>query len=225
MRTAIEEEARFVTGSVSVHEAAARLRELGGWRLVSRRRERQRNTYLDTDDLRLLRARSVLKIRQVSQRVEVTLKRSLGFRQGVVRRREITACIRPASLARVVAGKAGITPVRLARRLTGTAPWQPLFTLFTDRRILVFASGRARVEVDVDAVAFRRHGRAAARRYEVEVENLNAPPAAFRKAVAALRRTFGGSLSPTRVSKFEYGLGLARPRRAPRRRARRRGYL
>lgn len=205
----IEEEARFVVGSASAHQAVARLRELDSFHLVSRRRERQQNTYVDTADFRLLRARSVLKIRMVGRRAEVTLKRSLGYRQGIVRRREVTSGIRPAQLPRVLDGSTRITPVRLARAATGAVPLQRLFTLFTDRRILVFASGRARVEVDVDHVTFRRHGRVVARRYEVEVENLNAPPAVFRKAVAALRKTFGDSLWPTRVSKFEYGLGLA----------------
>ena len=47
MRRHIEHEVRLVARDPSVLAAAARLREVAGFRLTSRRRERQRNTYFD----------------------------------------------------------------------------------------------------------------------------------------------------------------------------------
>ena len=218
MGTAIEREARFLVRDEAARRALVRLRDLEGFRRVRIRRERQQNTYLDTVDLRLRRARSVLKLRRVGRRVDVTFKRSLGVRQGIASRLEVTARIRPAHIAGVFAGTLHIPPQRRIRPLIGARALHALFTLHTDRTILVLADGRARVELDVDRVTFRKGGRIHAGRLEAEVENLNAPPVVFRRAVAALRRRFGGALQPTRVSKFEYGLRLARRqgRSAPR---------
>jgi inorganic triphosphatase YgiF len=208
----IEREARFLILDDSARRALVRLRALDGFRRMQLRRERQQNTYLDTGDLRLRRARSVLKLRRVGgrRRVEVTFKHSLGVRRGVAHRLEITARIQPSQVARVLAGTMNIPPMRRAAALIGRRALRALFTLRTDRTILVMRQGRARVELDVDVVTFRAGGRVRARRVELEVENLSAPPAAFARAVAALRRLFGSAVKPTRVSKFEYGLRLVK---------------
>lgn len=207
--TSVEREARFLVRDEATRRALVRLRDLEGFRRVRLRLERQQNTYVDTVDLRLRRARSVLKVRRVGRRVEVTFKRSLGIRRGVAHRLEVTARIQPSRVAGVLAGTLDLPPLRRVRPLIGRRALQVLFTLRTDRTILVMAEGRARVELDVDRVTFRKGGRVGARRLEVEVENLTAPPAAFTRAVAALRRRFGSAVKPTTMSKFEYGLRLA----------------
>ena len=210
----IEREARFLILDDSARRAVVRLRALDGFHFVQLRRERQQNTYLDTGDLRLRRARSVLKLRRVGgrRRVEVTFKHSLGVRRGVAHRLEVTARIQPSQVARVLAGTMNIPPRRRAASLIGRRALRALFTLRTDRTILVMRDGRARVELDVDVVTFRAGGRVRARRVELEVENLNAPPDAFARAVKAVRRRFGKAVRPTRESKFEYGLRLVKRR-------------
>jgi len=210
----LEREARFLVLDDSARRALVRLRALDGFRRVQLRRERQQNTYLDTADLHLRRARSVLKLRRVGgrRRVEVTFKHSLGVRRGVAHRIEVTAQIQPSQVARVLGGTIAIPPMRRVGPLIGRHALRALFTLRTDRTILVMRQGRARVELDVDVVTFRAGGRVRARRVELEVENLSAPPAAFARAVAALRRRFGSAVKPTTVSKFEYGLRLVKRR-------------
>lgn len=206
----VEREARFLVDDPAVHRAAARLASLGGFAVVRRRRERQRNTYLDTEDLRLRRGRAVLKLREARRSIEVTFKQSLGYRAGVASRRELTQRIPSSKKRSALRGTLAIDPIRRARDYAGAHALRPLFTLLTDRRTLILAEGRGRVELDVDRVTFRRAGRVIAKRLEIEVENLTASPAVFRKAIAALRRRFGARLRLSPVTKFEYGLRVSR---------------
>lgn len=212
MGVVLEREARFLVLDDSTRRALVRLRALDGFRRIRVYQERQRNTYLDTRDLRLRRARSVLKLRQVGTRTDLTYKRSRGLRRGVAERLEVTAPIRPSQIPQALSGRLTPAPMRRVRRIVGDRPLEPLFTLFTHRYGLIFSDGRCRVEVDVDRVTLRRGRRVRARRLEVEVENLTAPPAAFARAVAALARRFGNAVEPTTVSKFEYGLRLVKRR-------------
>lgn len=204
--TSVEREARFLVRDEPTRRALIRLRTLGRLRCIRVRQERQRNVYLDTPDLRLRRARSVLKLRQVGSKWDLTYKRSQGVHRGIAQRLEVTAPIHSSQLARLSAGGLMLAPLRRVRRIIGDRPLTRLFTLFTHRYCLIFSDGRFRVEVDVDRVALQQGRRVRARRLEVEVENLSATPAVFRRAVAALRRQFGEGLEPTAMSKFEYGL-------------------
>lgn len=207
-RAQIEEEARFLVEDPAVHQALAGLRSLDGFRVVKRHREQQRNSYLDTEDWRLRRARSVLKLRQVGKHAEVTFKRSFGYRHGVAKRLEVTTLIRPGQTRLLRQGRLDIEPVRRARAVAGERPFRPLLTLWTDRRSLILAFQRHRIELDIDRVTWRKGRRILAARLELEVENLNATPAVFNRVLLALRRQFGTRLRPTRVSKFEFGLRL-----------------
>ena len=223
-RTVVEREARFLVSEPSVHRAAARLIGLGPFRVIRRHRERQRNTYFDTDEMRLWKAKSVLKLRETVSAREITFKKALAYRDGVASRLEITSRLRPKQRAWMSRGGAAIEPMRRVRRLIGTNPLRRLFTIATDRTTLILAHRRPaslklrsglsearrakegqRVEVDVDRVAVRCGRRVAARRLEIEVENLTATPAVFRSAIAALRRRYGRDLRLSRVSKFEFG--------------------
>ena len=86
----LEVEAKFIVRSPAVHEAAARLKRVGPFRVIRASRERQRNTYFDTADQRLKRSRSILKMREVGSKAEVTFKREILYRRGVSKRVEMT---------------------------------------------------------------------------------------------------------------------------------------
>ena len=206
----VEREARFLVEDPAVHRAAAALASLSAFVVVRRRHERQRNTYLDTDELRLRTSHAILKLREAGRSAEVTFKKSLSYRHGVANRLEVTQRIRPSAKRSALQGTLAIDPIRRARALIGARPLRILFTLLTDRRTLILAAGRARVELDIDRVTFERAGRVVARRLEIEVENLTASPAVFASAIAALRARFGSRLRLSRVTKFEYGLRVSR---------------
>ncbi len=173
--------------------------------VVRRLLERQRNTYLDTEDLRLRRAGAVLKLRQVGRRAEVTFKRGIGHRNGISRRLEVTSPLRSGQIRRFLDNRLEIKPVRLAKKIAGSHGLNPRFTLFTDRRRVVLAKAHRQIELDLDTVTlFRGRGTRATYR-EVELENLNASPRTFQGALAALRRRFKGKLRSSRRPKAEYG--------------------
>ena len=210
--TTVERELRFLVNNPAVHRSVARLTCVGSFTVVKRHRERQRNTYFDTTDRRLWRAKSVLKLRETRAMREVTFKKALGYRDGVASRLEVTSRLRPAQRVRIGEGTPSLEPVRRAQRVIGTSRLHPLFTVVTDRTTLMLAKNRQRVELDVDRVAVTRSTRVVARRLEIEVENLTASPAVFRSAIEALRRRYGGHVRVSGVSKFEFGWRAVRAR-------------
>ena len=208
----VEQEARFLIDDPRVYRALTRLRHVDGFVLVSQGWEQQRNMYFETPAGHLRRGGSVLKWRTVGRRHELIFKQSLGHRGAVLRHREVLvrlARVNPRQLSKLDR----LEPVRLALRLAGRAPLKPLVTIRTDRRRRVFATGRQRVEFDVDCVRVYDGSRIAGRRCEVEVENLNARPQVFAGAMAALRREYGRALRPSMVSKLEFALSVLRKHR------------
>ena len=204
-----EVEAKFIVRGGALHDAVAALKSLGEFRVMSRRRERQRNAYFDTDDLALKKAHSVLKLRLTDRGQEVTFKRQMRYRRGVSNRWELTMPIRKSQVSRFLQEPLDIEPVRRARAAAGRKPLKKQFTLFTDRRITVLGVGGQRVELDVDQVAVHL-GRRRLEHREVELENLTASPRTFRRAITLLRRRFGARLRPSRVWKAEYGYRISR---------------
>lgn len=233
--TTVEREARFLVHEPSIHRAVSRLTGLGPFRVIRRHHERQRNTYFDTEDMRLWRAKSVLKLRetclprgnrdrQAASAREVTFKKALAYRGGVASRLEITSRLRPAQREWMSRGGVAIEPMRRVRHLIGARGLRKLFTIETDRTTLILAYRRPaslklrrglseaqrakegqRVELDVDRVAVRHRRRIIGRRLEIEVENLSATPAVFRTAIEALRHRYRHDLRLSGVSKFEFG--------------------
>ncbi len=210
MKASVERETRFLVADASVHRAAARLTSLGSFQVIRRHHERQRNTYFDTEDLRLWRAKSVLKLRETRSIHEVTFKKSLSYRNGVASRLEVTSRIRPEQRGKVAQGTLSLGPMRRVKRVIGARPLHPLFTVVTDRTTLILAKEGQRVELDVDRVGVRKGRRIVARRLEIEVENLTASPPIFRSAITALSRRYGAHLRLSGVSKFEFGLRAVR---------------
>ena len=177
----------------SLRRKIASLNSLGPFHLIRRESERQENTYWDTPDLRLRRARAALKVRRVGSRTEMTFKKEISYRRGISDRIEVTG---------------PMEPLRRARRIIGNRTLKEVLTLRTFRRKRIFSFGRQRIELDLDRVVVQRGGKPVAIHQEVELENLSASKVLFREALGALRRQFGRGLCPSRVPKYERGLRL-----------------
>lgn len=212
-----EVEAKFRVARPSAIRALGRIRQLGDLRRVSSRRERQRNTYWDTEDLRIHRGRAALKVRRVGGQSELTFKREIAYRRGVSERIEISQSVRPGDLLRILAGRKESAPMRHARKMVGRGPLREVLTLVTDRRRILFARGKERIELDVDRVTVRKPqsvpgtgpvpGTVFGRFTEVEVENRGASPERFAGALADLRG-LGKWLRPSRLPKYRIGLRM-----------------
>ena len=204
----LEVEAKFLVKDRSVHDAVARLKRLDGFQIVRAARQRQRNSYFDTQDLHLRKARVILKLRQVGQKAEVTSKKELAYGRGISKRVEITVPIQRSAIPRLLKGQLDIEPVRRVRAAAGDRSIRKIFTLLTDRRVRVLALGKHRIELDIDRVTVLKGRKIVARHLEVEVENKTASADIYQEAIAALRRRFGKGLRPSRTWKAEYGFRL-----------------
>lgn len=203
-----EVEAKFSVAGPRVLDWAARLQVLGRFSRVGSGRERQINRYWDTDDLRLRRAKAVLKMRQVGRRAEMIFKRELRYRAGVSERIEITAPISLPKVRRLLDRGPFIEPVRCARKLIGRRVLEEVLCLRTDRRAIRFAVGGERLELALDQVAVLQAGRIVGSFQEVELENWSARERSFREAVWDLRRQLGPGARISRTPKYGVGLRL-----------------
>ncbi len=203
-----EIEAKFLLQGEAARTHLARLQQLGTFRLLSKKRERQRNRYLDTQDHQLRKKRAALKLREVDRRAELTFKSEVGYRRGVSERVEVTVPIRKAQLPILLKDKLKAKPIRCARDLIGSKKLAPVLTLLTNRRKLLFGSGRQRIELDLDRVTVMRGNRKASTHWEAELEQINAPAAAYRRTLTALQRQLGRGVKPFRLSKYEMGYRL-----------------
>jgi CHAD domain-containing protein len=172
----------------------------------------QNDTYFDTDDWRFYRAGYALRLRQVDQQREATLKALAGGAADERRRREVSEALEDGQsdaidLLRQAPGPVG----ERVRAVAGTRQFHPLFGIHTRRQSAPLRLNGALVgEVALDetaAGADRRAGRL--RRVEIEVEAAHSET--LRPFVNQLRRAC--RLRPAAVSKFEAGLAAcdARP--------------
>lgn len=204
-----ETEAKLVVRDPAAWKELQGLKALGPFRRVAGGREVQVNTYWDTRDLRVRAGRAVLKLREVKGRAELTFKTEKSYRGGVSERLEISRILDRRALRLFKQGRLEMEPVRRARALAGEKPLAPVLVLLTDRRRIVLGSSQGRIELDLDRVRVRRGGRAAGDHREVELENLDAPPTAYRVALKDLRGRFGKGLQPSRLSKYQIGLRMS----------------
>ena len=185
-----ETEAKLVVKDPAAWKELQGLKRLGPFRRILSAREAQVNTYWDTRDLRLRAGRTVLKLREVKGRAELTFKAEKSYRGGISERLEISRILDRKALRRLKQGSLEMEPVRWARALAQRRRLAPVLVLLTDRR------------------------RITAGHLEVELENLDAPPAIYRRALKELRGRFGKGLQPSRLPKYEIGLkmlGIAKP--------------
>lgn len=160
--------------------------------------------YLDTKDWRLARAGLVLRIRQLGDTVEVTVKdRSPASADGLRRRLEVTEQLPSGELSDL--GREG--PVgRRVRALAGERPLVPLVQMRTRRRpFSVLADGVELGELTLDeTVLVGAGGDDAGRMSRVELEVAPGCVESLATVVDDLRTSTG--IAPAATSKFEAGL-------------------
>ncbi len=205
-----EVEVKFLVRDTTVLRAVAQLRSLGPFTLMRRHSERQRNTYVDTDDARLHRARAVLKVRKIGSGISLTFKQAKRMQRGFGVRREITSRLSQRRLDLVWQAQLHPAPMRAARRILGAAPLRPRLCLLTHRRRLTLAYQRQRIAVDVDRVTCAPLHGPAVTWCEVELEALHATPRIFEGVVNDFTRRFGSRLRRSARSKYTIGLALTR---------------
>jgi inorganic triphosphatase YgiF len=215
----MEVEAKFFLKNPLALRSLGRIKTLGPFHLMESRHEDQINVYWDTADLTLKRVRAALKLRRIGSSACVTFKQHKSQRHGVFHREEITYHLKPNPLGWLDPGgilRLNCPPIRLARAIAGSKPFEEVLTLKTKRHRRLFAialrdgrlDGSERIEVDLDRVSVWVDGHRVACFDEIEVENLSAGPQAFYQALEALRQRFGPVLQLKRHSKYETGLRL-----------------
>lgn len=171
------------------------------------------DTYFDTPDWRIHRARYTCRLRRKNGAAELTLKAMAEAEGGIRSRREITAALPGAEADPLAApGRAG----EALRAVCGRQPLQPLFRLVTTRTTYHVADDQGRLaEVALDETAIPLEGEEPARLTRVEVE---VPPGALDRARPFVDAMVAAcSLGPAATAKFEAALvatGL-RPPPAP----------
>ena len=170
------------------------------------------DTYYDSPDWMIFRAGFALRVRREredagGEQTEVTLKSLNTPRNGLVNRTEFSQRIDGADMSTVVSSK-GIG--ERIRELIGERPLTPLFKANTrrERRHLLEAdSDLALAEVDLDETSIEAPSGVSQQLKRVEVECINATPAALQPFVTQL--CDAAQLEPVAMSKFRVGLQAA----------------
>jgi CHAD domain-containing protein len=170
------------------------------------------DTYYDSADWMIFRAGFALRMRRErldsgGEQTEVTLKSLNRSRDGVGRRTELSQRIDGVDMKAVVAN-AGIGD--RIRELIGERPLTSLFKANTRRerqQLLEAGSALALAEVDLDETSIETPSGAFQQLTRVEVECINASPAALEHFVTQLRDA--ARLEPLAKSKFRAGLDAA----------------
>jgi CHAD domain-containing protein len=171
------------------------------------------DTYYDSSDWMIFRAGFALRMRSeragaAHERTEVTLKSLSAAHDGLARRTEFSERIEGADMNAVFATTNGIG--ERIRELVGERPLMPLFKANTRRerqQLLEAGSELALAEVDLDETVIETPSGASQRLKRVEVECINATPAALEPFVRQLRDA--ARLEPVEKSKFRAGLEAA----------------
>jgi hypothetical protein len=201
--------------SRAVFDALSGLETVEGWRAVERHDVRLRDTYWDTADRRLSRARGTLRVRETdgAPQAELTLKSpapgptsptspTSPTETGSVKawtRTELTATVPAGSDPDAWAGLAAAAPLLAAlRRLGVVGGLRPDIVLLNPRREIVLEHDGSGAALSLDEVAIE--GAPYRRRY-VEIELKRGPVAALERLVQALVARY--RLRPSRQAKVE----------------------
>lgn len=214
MKENTEQEWQFTAPALETARAwlAAQPLEISDRRLAVRPTLELTDTYYDSPDWMIFRAGFALRMRQEradagDEQTEVTLKSLNAPRDGLAHRTELTQRIEAADMDAVMAAT-GIG--ERIRELIGERSLAPLFTARTrrERRQLLEAdSDLALAEVDLDETSIEAPSGASRQLQRVEVECINATPAALESFVTQLRD--GAGLQPVETTKFRAGLEAA----------------
>ena len=171
------------------------------------------DTYYDSPDWMIFRAGFALRIRReraaaTGEQTEITLKSLRQARGSLAIRTEITERVNTTDLAAVLARREGIG--ERIRELVGTRTLSPLFHAHTRRerqRLLEAENSLPLAEVDLDETLIETAAGVSRQLTRVEVECINAVPAALMPWVEQLRDA--AHLRPVEGSKFRAGLNAA----------------
>ena len=192
---------------------AAQPHEITDRRLAIRPTLELTDTYYDSPDWMIFRAGFALRMRSERtgsdvEQTEVTLKSFSAPHNGLARRTEFSQRIEGADMNAVVATTSGIG--ERIRELIGERPLTALFKANTRRerqQLLEAGSDLALAEVDLDETSIEVPSGASQQLKRVEVECINATPAALEPFVMQLREA--ARLEPVEMSKFRAGLQAA----------------
>jgi len=170
------------------------------------------DTYYDSPDWMIFRAGFALRMRRERadaglEQTEITLKSLNAPRNGIAHRTEFSQRIDGADMDAVV-GTTGIG--ERIRELIGERTLTPLFKANTRRerqQLLEADSDLALAEVDLDETSIEAPSGVSQQLKRVEVECINATPAALETFVTRLRDA--AHLEPVAMSKFSAGLQAA----------------
>jgi CHAD domain-containing protein len=171
------------------------------------------DTYYDSPDWMIFRAGFALRLRseragEDREQSEVTLKSLNASHNGLARRTEFSQRIEGADIHAVIANTHGIG--ERIRELIGERRLTPLFKANTRRerqQLLEAGSDLALAEVDLDETSIEAPSGVSQQLKRVEVECINATPAALEPFVMQFRDA--AQLEPVEMSKFRAGLKAA----------------
>jgi triphosphatase len=192
---------------------AAQPHEPGARRFKVRPTLELHDTYYDSSDFMIFRAGFALRMRHALGGLEgdvneITLKSLQPSRDGFARRSEFSEQVPEADIDSVLVRPDGIG--ERIRELVGARPLEKLFDARTrrERQQLIEADNELPLaEVDLDETSIETASGTAQKLQRVEVECLNAEPAALSSWVEQLRTAAG--LEPVVQSKFRTGLAAA----------------
>jgi triphosphatase len=198
---------------------AAQPHEPGARRFETRPTLELHDTYYDSSDFMIFRAGFALRLRHSSggtegDVTEITLKSLQPPRNGFARRSEFSEQVTEADIDAALGRPAGIG--ERIRELVGARPLEKLFDAHTrrERQQLLEADNELPLaEVDLDETSMETAAGTAHTLQRVEVECLNAEPAALSPWVEQLRAA--ARLEPVVQSKFRAGLAAAGLNPAP----------
>jgi inorganic triphosphatase YgiF len=203
---AIESEIKFTVPDRGIFDRLVSLREVASFETRDRGIHRHRDTYFDTDDLLLLRAKVVFRLRESRKDTVLTFKTQAAGGGDFYRRVEVEA---PTDVTVKDIGSGSLPPVPPVdelRKRFGDLPLFPALTVENNRRIITLSRiGIPRFEMDLDDVTFSGpRGKTGV--LELEVESLGWEDASLRDIGAWLRERF--VLEPAGPSKYILGMEL-----------------
>jgi inorganic triphosphatase YgiF len=214
MEKSTEQEWQFSAPTLDAARAwlAAQPHEITDRRLAARPTLELTDTYYDSSDWMIFRAGFALRVRseragKAGEKTEVTLKSLSAPQDGLARRTEHSQRVDGADMNAVIA-TAGIG--EKIRELIGERTLTPLFKANTRRErqhLLEAGSDLPLAEVDLDETSIEAPSGVSKQLTRVEVECINATPAALEPFVMQLRDA--ARLEPVEKSKFSVGLEAA----------------
>jgi CHAD domain-containing protein len=197
------------------HWLAAQPQNMSERRFAARPTLDLQDTYYDSPDWMIFRAGYALRVRRALRadqegiaETEITLKSLQRPHNGVARRTEFSESVGDTNLDEVLARGEGIGG--RIRELVGARPLAALFLARTRRerqQLLEADTDLPLAEVDLDETSIETAAGGAQELRRVEVECINAEPAALTPMVEQLRDA--AQLQPVAMSKFRAGLAAA----------------